>query len=120
MSTVLDFIGLGVHPEQANRIGKTPTALTTTGTTAGTAALIKSKVVVLTTAGSQTGAILPADAELGAIYYVCNSTSTGGVVYPPTGCTFNTSASTSFALAQYVTGIFIRTSATSFLALLGT
>ena len=76
---------------------------------------------VLTTAASQTGGILSGTESLGDIVYVTIIlTATGAVIYPPTGATFNTSASTSFNLAQYKTGIFIRLTSTSYIALLGT
>lgn len=119
MSTVQDLMGLGMPGPLANRLGNSITALTTTGTSSTTAALIQTSVTVLTTAGSQTGAILPAGASLGRPFYVTNPTATGGVIYPPAGCTFSTSASTSYAMAQYNSAIFIRTSATVFMVVTG-
>jgi hypothetical protein len=118
MSTVQDLMGLGMPAALANRLGNSVTALTTTGTTAGTAAKITTHVTVLTTAGSQTGAILP-DSSLGQPYYVVNSTSTGGVVYPSTGTTFITSASTSYSMAQYNGAIFIRVTSTTWAVITG-
>jgi hypothetical protein len=50
---------------------------------------------------------------------VVNSTSTGGVVYPSTGTTFVTSASTSYSMAQYNGAIFIRVSSTSWAVITG-
>ena len=113
MSTTADLMGLGMAAALAGRLGFTPATLVTTGTSAGTAAAIQTKLTILTTAGSQTGAILPSAASLGASYIVTNPTATAGVVYPPTGNTFNTSASTSIAIAQYNTIIFMRTSSTT-------
>ena len=114
MSTIADLMGLGMPGPLAGRLGNTPTALTTTGTDSAHAAAIINHVTMLTTAGSQTGAILPTSASLGAPFYVTNLTSTGAVIYPPSGCTFNTSASTSYSMAQYNTATFIRTSSTVF------
>lgn len=113
MSTIQDLMGLGLPGPLANRLGNSVTALTTTGTDAAHAAAITNHVTVLTTAGSQTGAILPVSMSIGAPFYVTNSTSTGGVVYPPTGSTFITSASTSYSMAQYNSAIFIRITATT-------
>ena len=114
MSTIADLMGLGMPGPLAARLGNTPTALTTTGTSSTTAALIQNAVTQLTTAASQTGAILPAAASLGRPFYVTNLTATGAVVYPPAGCTFNTSASTSYSMAQYNTATFIRISSRVF------
>ena len=115
MSTIPDLMGLGMPAALAARLGNTPTPLTTTGTSSTTAANITNKVTVLTTASSQTGAILPSAASLGSVFYVTNPTSTGGVIYPPTGNTFNTSASTSYAMAQYNSAIFVRLTSTTWM-----
>ena len=119
MSTVQDLMGLGLPGPLASRLGNTPTALTTTGTSSTTAALIQNHVTQLTTAGSQTGAILPSAASLGGPFYVTNLTSTGAVIYPPAGCSFNTSAGTSYSMAQYNTAMFIRVSSTVFAVMAG-
>ena len=76
MSTTADLMGLGMPAALGGRLGFTPATLVTTGTTAGTAAAIQTKLTILTTAGSQTGAILPSSASLGSIYVVTNPTST--------------------------------------------
>lgn len=108
MSTVQDLMGLGFPGPLAARLGNSYTALTTTGTASTTAAAISTSLTALTTASSQTGAILPSAASIGRPFYVTNTTATGGVVYPPAGSTFNTSASTSYSMAQYNTAVFIR------------
>ena len=113
MSTIQDLMGLGLPGPLANRLGNSITALTTTGTDAAHAAAITNHVTVLTTAGSQTGAILPTSMSLGAPFYVTNPAATTGIVYPPTGCTFTTSASTSYSMAQYNSAIFIRLTSTT-------
>lgn len=119
MSTIQDLMGLGMPAALANRLGNSYTALTTTGTSSTTAAAITNKVTVLTTASSQTGAILPSAASIGSVFYVTNSTATGGVVYPPSGCTFITSAGTSYSMAQYNSAIFVRATATTFMVVTG-
>jgi len=117
MSTIQDLMGLGMPGPLAGRLGNSITALTTTGTDAAHAAAITNHVTVLTTAGSQTGAILPSTASLGAPFYVTNPTATGAVIYPPSGSTFTTSASTSYAMAQYNSAVFIRLTSTTFMVI---
>lgn len=119
MSTIADLMGLGMPAPLASRLGNTYAALTTTGTSSTTAASITQALTALTTASSQTGAILPSAASIGRPFYVTNLTATGGVVYPPSGSTFNTSASTSYSMAQYNTAIFIRLTSTSWAVMAG-
>ena len=117
MSTIADLMGLGFHGPLANRLGNTPTAVTCAGTDAAHATTLQNKVNVLTAAGSATGAILPASASLGSVWFITNPSSTTAVLYPPTGCTFNTSASTSLNIAQYNSVIAVRTSSTTFMTI---
>ncbi len=119
MSTVADLMGLGMPGPLASRLGNSITTLTTTGTSSTTAATISNHVTVLSTAGSQTGAILPASMSIGAPFYVTCPTATSGVIYPMSGATFTTSASTSYTMAQYNSAIFIRVSATSVMVITG-
>lgn len=110
MSTVADLMGLGMPGALASRLGFTPTTLTTTGTSATTAAAIQTKLTILTTASSQTGAILPAAASLGGIFIVTNPTATTGIVYPDSGGTINGGTATTGGqnIAQNKTIIFIK------------
>lgn len=87
MATQQDLMGLGMPAELARRLGNSPTTLATTGTTSITAATINSKMTVLSTAGSQTGAIFPLNGAFGVVYFISNPTSTTGVIYAPAGGT---------------------------------
>lgn len=94
MATSVALMGLGMPAQQAEVLGMDPTNLTTTGTTQATAAKVLSKNVKLTTAGSQTGAVIPSGAGVGDVYFFFNSTATTGIVYAPVGDTLNGAAST--------------------------
>ncbi len=100
MPTGDDLIGLGMPNMLAATLGNGPSVLTTTGTAQTTAATIKSHNVELTTAGSQTGAILPSTAKIGTLYYISNPTSTSGVVYVPVGHYLNGSQNAGLTVAQ--------------------
>ncbi len=117
MSTVLDLMGLGFPGPLANRLGNTPSAVTCAGTTAGAATTLQNKVNVLTAAGGATGAILPTAASLGSVWFITNPSATTAVLYPSTGTTFNTSASTSLSIAQYNSVIAVRTSSTTWMTI---
>lgn len=120
MSLASDLGGVGMPIEQALRLGYSAlTSLTTAGTTQGTATAIPAIAnnILLVTAGSQTGAILPSTAELNLPYLVVNSTSTTGVVYPPTSGTINSgSANAGVNIAQNEAKIFIRESTNRWIA----
>lgn len=100
MPTGDDLVGLGVPPQLAEVLGNGPNALTTTGTSQATAATIKAHNTELTTAGSQTGAILPSAAKIGTLYYISNPTATSGVVYVPSGHYLNGSQNAGLTVAQ--------------------
>lgn len=120
MSTVADLMGLGMPGALASRLGFTPTTLTTTGTSATTAAAITTKLTILTTASSQTGAILPATASLGGIFIVTNPTATTGIVYPDSGGTINGGTATTGGqnIAQNKTIIFVKVAALTWVSVL--
>jgi hypothetical protein len=108
--------GTGISSQAAEYIGASAlTTVTTAGTTQGTATLIPPSVtnVSLTTAGSQTGAILSSSVPLERSVMVRNSTSTSGVVYPPSGGSFNSgSANAGFTVAQNESIIITRKTTT--------
>lgn len=116
MATTQDFMGLGTPAAVASLLGYNPTSLTCTGTSAGTAAAITSKLVNLTAASSQTGAILPSGLTLGSRSYVACTSSTSAVLYPPTGATIN--GASSLTIAQNKTAEIIRFSSTIFFSIL--
>lgn len=83
MALAKDLVSLGIPPQQATRLGTDEAAaVTTAGTTLAAATAITSKVSVLTTASSQTGAILPSTAELMDPYWGYTASSTTAVLYP--------------------------------------
>lgn len=84
--------GLGLPAQLAQLLGGNPSQLTTTGTTQGTAAIIRSTNTELVTAASQTGAVLPSSPDNSNVmvpYNIFNGTATTGVLYVPTGHTLN-------------------------------
>lgn len=96
------LMGLGMPPQLSALMGGNPSALTTAGTSSTTAATIKSKNTELVTAGSQTGGIIPATAGVMEPYFITNAAATTGVIYVPSGHTFNVSGTPqSVSLAQY-------------------
>ena len=118
MASVNDLMGVGMEGRTAALLGNSPQALTCTGTTAGAAALIQTQNVVLTTAASNTGAILPSIAPLGTIWYITNPSSTTAVLYPPTSNTFNLSGGgASLSVAQYNSVIAIRLTSTTWMTI---
>lgn len=100
---ITDLMAFGMAGPLANQIGTTPTTLTCTGTTAGTAATVKSRMVDLNAASSQTGAIIPQTATLGYpgdMFFFSNDSGTTAVIYPPTGATITGGSSLSLATAK--------------------
>lgn len=99
MSTTADLMGLGTPAQLASRLGYNPTSLTATGTAVGTAATIKSKMVNVASATSQTGAIIPSDLSIGGIMYISCATgsSASAVIYPPSGATITNASSVTLA-----------------------
>ena len=101
MAKSSDLAALGLAPALAALLDFTPTAITGTGTSAGTAATCTGTLVNLTTAGSQTGLILPAVGvglgALGRVIVVGVASATTGIVYPPTGATINGASSLNVA-----------------------
>lgn len=97
MALQVDLMGVGTPKEQAARLGYNPVTLTATGTSAGTAASITSKMTQISSASSQTGAILPQ--VQGDFFFLNCKTGSGAsaVVYPPTGATLNNASSVTLA-----------------------
>lgn len=96
-----NLIGLGMPAQLANVCGAKANALTTTGTSQTTAATMKSRNTELVTAGSQTGAIPPSNAQVMEPYFITNQQSTTGVVYVPVGHYLNSVQNASVNVAQY-------------------
>lgn len=113
MPTSNDLMGFGIGPFLGAALGNDPQALTATGTSQTTAAAIRTTNVELTTASSNTGAILPSTAPVGTPFYVAqvSSISNAGIVYAPVGHTMNTTTNGKFTFATAIgMAIFIQTS----------
>ena len=107
-----DLMGLSMPYPLAGEVGNDVSSINGAGTTVGAATKITTKFVLITGASSQTGAILPADAKIGSPYYVVSKGSAAAVIYPPSGQTINSGASSVTMSAAVSSGIFIRASAT--------
>lgn len=108
MPTADNLIGMGVPPLLAQNTGNTPSALTATGTAQGTAATIKSTLVEITTASSNTGAILPADALMGTPYWAYNVAAPTAVVYVPSGHYLNGTQNAGLSVATNKAAVLIQ------------
>ncbi len=97
MAIQTDLMGLGTPAPLAQRLGYNPVTLVCTGTSAGTAATINSKMTQLNSASSQTGAILPL--VVGDVFYLncITGAAASAVVYPPSGATLNNASSVTLA-----------------------
>lgn len=99
MASVADLMGVGFAAAQAGKIATTPSAVTATGTSAGTAANITTRMTLVASATSQTGAILPSSAAPGEAFFIsCATGSTASaVIYPPSGATITNASSITLA-----------------------
>jgi hypothetical protein len=128
MPTTTDLINLGVPDELARRLGfmdnnnRRATPLTGVGTAqVGGAAIKKNSTwIELATAGGQTACVLPADAEILVPYLVqVITTSTTGLVFPPSGGKINAAAAdASVNVAQFLPRLFFRLTSTQWMSLL--
>lgn len=116
MAQISDLMGLGLPGPLASRLGSNVMALTTTGTSSGTAATINASLQRLDTAGSQTGAIFPTSMPLAKIFVLFNPGATSAVLYPMSGATIN--GASSLTLAQNKTVAVMRYSATVLVSVL--
>lgn len=107
-----DLMGASMPPTLAGELGNDVTSINGAGTTAGAATAIQSHFVLVTGASSQTGAILPSNAKIGTPYFVVSKGSAAAVIYPPSGQTINSGASSVTMSAAVSAGIFIRASST--------
>lgn len=100
MPSVTNLMGVGFGPYQAGVIATTPSTLTCTGTTSGTAATITTRMCDLNAASSQTGAIFPSTSQPGDVWYLSNDSGTTAVVYPISGATITGGSSLSIPTAK--------------------
>lgn len=93
MATAEGLMGLGVPAEMAKRTGYAIVSVTTSADTQNSAGGVlrgQGNKIVLATVGGANGAVtLPADADLGDVVEVYNTTATAGRVFPHTGGTLN-------------------------------
>lgn len=120
MSLTSDLTGVGMAPQQAERLGLSSlTTIAGVGTAQSGAANINVNNVLATTTAGQTAFVLPESAELEVPYFVTNSTATAALVFPPSGGTINAgSANASVSIAQNLARMFIRKSATRWVSFL--
>lgn len=104
---VTDLMAFSMPAQLAGLVGFTPTTLTATGTASTTAATIRSRMVDVNAASSQTGAIFPlAGADKsglgcpGDFFLLSNNSGTTAVLYPPAGATITGAASVNLATAK--------------------
>ena len=114
MATPTSLMGTGMPPDQASLVGSHIATITAAGTSAGTATAIPANTGVALVNGqsSQTGAILSASTPLAYPVYVFATGATAPVIYPPTGHTINSGASSVTMSAAISGAIFMRTSTT--------
>lgn len=108
------LMGLGLPPDLAASLGNTVQAITCKGTSSGTAAQILegARLVLLTGASSNTGAILPAGTGIGTPWYIFGVGTVAPVIYIPSGQSINNAAS-SLTLSAAIAGtVLIKTSST--------
>jgi len=100
MPSALALMGKGMAAQLAQTVGTDYSALTCTGTTQGGAAQVLSKMVALTAAASQTGALLPSNSELQEEFNFVTLSSTSAVVYVPSGHYLNGTQNAGLTIAQ--------------------
>lgn len=118
MAAATDLTGAGLPALLASLLGTTYAAVTAAGSATGDATVIKkAQTLIEMTATGADGIRLPSDAEANAVYIVCNSSGSSGVVYPPTGGTIN--GGSSETLTTTMSAIFIRMTSTKWAGILG-
>lgn len=97
MALQTDLMGLGMPGPLATRLGYNPTTLTAAGTSSGTAAKINSKMTNVSSATSQTGAILPSVPGDFWLISCAHASTASAVIYPTSGATINNASSVTLA-----------------------
>ena len=119
MALQSDLMGSGMPGALARLLGNTPAVLTGVGTSQAGATLISSSMVDLVTAGGATAFVFSANTSLTRLFFVCNTTATTALIFPPSGCAINNGSNdASFSVAQNKTVLFWRYSTTKWRALL--
>jgi hypothetical protein len=121
-----DLIGLGVPGPVAAYLGEVQRTVAGAGTAQKTDAAAATAdnylalgINTVTTASSQTAVQIQSTFPVGRSCIVNVTSSTTGLVFPPSGCTIQGgSADASFSCAQNKPTMFVRTGATTFIAFL--
>ena len=117
MPTSDDLMGLGMTPFLAGSLGNETQTVTCIGTANTTTATINTSphTVILKAAAGATGVLLPVNAKIGTPYYIFNTGSAQGIVFPPGSGTINTVvAATGLTMSANVSGgVFMRTGGTA-------
>ena len=123
MAIVNDLMGAGLPDQAAQRLGYTIASVTSAGSGASDATVIKKAqtVCLVTTGGASQGVKLPADAELMQPYIIANLTATAALIYPPTSGQINgdTATSGTVPLTARGTTICYRTGVNAWIAVGG-
>ena len=117
MPTSDDLMGYGMGPFQATELGNAVQTVTCIGTANTTTATITTEphTVILKAAAGATGVLLPVNAKIGTPYYIFNTGSARGIVFPPGTGTINTvAAATGLTMSANTSGgLFLRTGGTA-------
>ena len=120
MSRKQQVMGTGNSPAAANMIvGSTASTLTATGSTQADALQLSADINEVTTVASSTGAILPANCNIGDQIYVYSIGAQTLTVYPPVGETINAiAAGSGFSVATAKTATFTKVNNTRWASML--
>lgn len=109
MAQAKDLMGLGMPDRLAALLGNTPATLTGVGTSQAGATLMSSSMADLITSSGQTAFVFSATTSLTRLFFLCNTTATTALIFPPVGGAINNgSTDASVNLAQNKTALFWR------------
>lgn len=119
MALTTDLVGLGMASELASRLGNTPATIAGVGTAQTGAAQLTSSMANLTTTGGATAFVFRSTTSLTRLFFLCNTSATTALIYPPSGGTIQGGAQdAAFSLAQNKSAIIWRFSTTLWIPLL--
>ena len=118
MPSAKNLIGIGAPAAWANQVGFTVSSKTGTGTAQVGAVPITTNLTILTTATSQTAAVLPSVEPGAGPYIIFNQVTTAvtALIYPPSGQIIqgtgaDAAADAAFSITQNKTAMFFKVSA---------
>lgn len=120
MPLLLNLLGQGTPPGQAEAImGKATSGQTATGSSQTDALLLPSTIVEFTTVASSTGCRIPANLAPGDKIYIYNGDANTLSVYPPTGELIqNGAANAAFSVAANKAALFVKRATSKWMAIL--